>query len=180
MSSVITFLCIVFFLNSQILAQNKVYNNRTGITVKVDYSNLSEFPVQVGIFNNDPVKIYKKTIKGSQKEIISKLEDNKLDSFEVMAIIEGCWNFSFSKIQGNEVHLITDSNEAFGIFWYSKSKIIKYSVWIVTKVHFLNKVPICWAIPLELKHGEEVEVVLDWNNVFDLYEIFEELIFESE
>ncbi len=144
-----------------------------GMELQLNVPRLKPEVVQWALFKEDPVPGYRQRLERG-KVIYTKILAETAEEDKQLAIacqMLACWNFGFSQIPGDLVYLLTrELNHSFSSDSYAGKK------WMVTKARFMDNKPVCWVIPIEAEIGERVDIKLSEENVFDLSEIYNEIM----
>jgi len=147
--------------------------------LKLDMPELVAAAVIWAVFEEDPIPEYRQRIekvKDIYRKFLEEKTDEKSRQIAKNAQMQVSWNLGFKKITGDEVCLLT---EAPGVSHSLASNSEAGKKWIVTKVVYIKRKLICWVIPVETEVGKTVDVVLSNENVFNLAEIYDEIMSEE-
>jgi peroxiredoxin/outer membrane lipoprotein-sorting protein len=147
------------------------------LKVILDVPGLDPHAVQLVRFDYDPIPDFCERVKNYRfiyNKVMQSAESEKERIGRRRAAMRICWDNIFADITGDKLLMIKD-----GIEWnYSGTEDTQ---WIVTKVAYLNKEPICWCIPFRPgKSGEEGTIVLNQETAFNLTQVFDEMIASGE
>lgn len=147
--------------------------------IKLDISEIEVPAFQWTIFDHDPVPNFSERViehivswYPAQIEAMSDLE-KRLRLRNV--VIDGAWADGFQDVPGNEVYLyrgVPDQEN-----WYNT--MIEGNYWFVTKTLIHEDKLLCWSIPLEVKLGTKIELILTEENALDLDKLFDAVIAEA-
>ncbi len=91
------------------------------------------------------------------------------------AVIEGTWADGFEFLSGSEVCLYRKAKDVDN--WYNTYEDGNY--WFVTQSILHKKKPICWCIPIRIKPGTKIELILTKKNAIYLGDLFDEIMAEA-
>lgn len=87
-------------------------------------------------------------------------------------VIEGTWADGFQDIPGNEVYLYIEAPDEKN--WYNTN--VEGNYWFVTQSINHKGELLYWSIPLEVKLGTKIELILTEDNALDIEKIFDDVI----
>ncbi len=138
--------------------------------IKLDMPELEPHAVQYAILDEDPIPRFEKRVQIVKDFYRKNMEEAKDEKERQMWFHSGMrvsWNDCFEVVTGAMLFLLTD-DAGYSTTGPAGKK------WIATKVVHIEGKPICWLIPVEVEVGDEIEVVLNKDNIFDLAGLFEE------
>ena len=92
--------------------------------------------------------------------------------------MEVSWDFGFKDVTGDRLWLLaSDPDHPAGPHTMSSSSPAGKK-WIVTKTVHIKGKPVCWCVPIEVKAGEQIDVVLNESNTFDLRKAYNDAMQE--
>ena len=148
------------------------------MTLNLDTPNLVPPAVQWAVLDKDPVPGFKARVKKMQGYHRKQLESavgeagKELVRSSQMTV---CWDLGFKEVTGDKVYLLTSAP---GVSHSLSSNAPDGNKWVVTKIVQIKGKPVCWCIPVEVKRGEEIEVTLTEDEVFDLEAVFDKTMRE--
>ena len=133
------------------------------ITVRLEMPDTVPFVLQYAMFKDDPVVMYKKKVR----EMLSYIRENRHKND-----YSGYWDMIFNDIQGDQMAMISSHPDDIHVL--GGNFTIKQA-WIVTKISWLKKEPVCWAVQAQLA-GDSAMVVLNKDNMLNLKSMFDEVL----
>jgi len=127
------------------------------------------FEVPFAIFDEDPVPGFKASVKKAGRLVLEAAGGD-----EARVAMTAAWATVFRKVTGDRLDQLPSGGSLFCSSNGSDGK-----KWIVTKVVQIKGKPFCWCIPVEVKTGEQVDVTLTEDNVFDLVSVIDSALRES-
>ena len=125
--------------------------------------------VQVALFHKDPVMGFT-----TRLQRIGQLYREHLQATvgarraqRRSAQMTALWDHVFRDVRGDQVHLLA----SFPLSICSNGPEGKH--WIVTKCADAEAKVVCWCLPVELRHGQSIEVSLTPENTFDVSAVYE-------
>ena len=149
------------------------------MALTLDTPNLVPPAVQWTILDKDPVPGFRTRVKKMQPYYRKQLEGAKdeAEKKQKRSIqMTGAWNRGFKVVTGDKVYLLTSAP---GVSHSIASDPPDGKKWIVTKIVWIKRKPVCWCLPIEVKTGEKLQVSLTEDNIFGLEAAFDETIRES-
>ena len=145
-----------------------------GVNIKFDTKEFGNpRAIQFAIFDTDPGLVIKDKLTKAKDYIESSMKGKSLSEKTVLPKV--FWNYLFSRIQGDKIYLLMNS-EPENINMITISSDPAGDKWIVSKAFFFKGKNVCWAVPVKTKLGEEINVTLDEKNIYDLDKIFNDFI----
>ncbi|MBC8868766.1 MAG: M56 family metallopeptidase [Planctomycetes bacterium] len=153
---------------------------RWAIAMSLDTPNLEPPAVQFAVFDKDPVSGYESWIKMMRTHVRTELEASVAKESRRSELMSFGWDYGFKEVTGNEVALLTSTgphrSATVGAAALNGSK-----KWIVTKITYIDKKPVCWCIPFTVKKGGKmIPVTLTEDNLFELGPTFDEALRQAE
>jgi hypothetical protein len=141
--------------------------------LQLNMPNLEPAAIQWAVLEENPIPGYRQRLEvvkdAYKKSLVEATEQDKqtVKRSQMLA----AWDKGFYQVTGDRVYLLTEkpghsfaSNEEAGMKW------------IVTKVIYVDEVPVCWVIPVKVEIGKSIDVEFSNDNVFDLTEIYNSVI----
>jgi len=130
------------------------------------------------IFDHDPIPGYRKRIMENiaswyPYQIKTMTDPEKKWKYR-NGVIEGTWADGFEFLSGNDVYLYRKAKDVDN--WYNTYEDGNY--WFVTQSILYKKKPICWCIPIRIKPGTKIDLILTEKNAIHLGALFDEIIVE--
>lgn len=176
--AIIAIIILSLSLSSAVSDEEKAEFEKTHwqLDLELDTPELTTNAIMWAIFDEDPIPMYKQRLE-KLKDIYSKaleIEENEAQLYYIKeAQMHASWNFGFAKILGDKVYLLTtvldhgfSSNSSGG------------KKWIVSKYVFIDGKQFCWVIPIEAEMGKTIKVVFSKDNLYDVSEIYNEVMEE--
>lgn len=143
------------------------------IQLNLDTPSLVPPAVQWAIFDKNPVRGFKAEVtrmQGYHRTRLEQAENEVQKELHRSSSMTVNWNWGFKEVSGREVHLLTSAP---GRSHSICSNGPDGKKWIVTKTVQIEGKPACWVIPVKVKTGEEIQVSLTEDNMFDLRAAFD-------
>lgn len=134
--------------------------------------------VQFAVFDEDPVPGFRNRVKARREYNQKSIEEAKEAGKERIAhsvAMRRAWDSGFEAVTGDDVSLLVSAPS---IFQGISSSGPDGRKWIVTKTVQIEKEPVCWYLPVDVKVGKETKVTLSEKNMFDLESAFERAMLE--
>lgn len=161
----------LFITTSNAITDEEIEQSVTWrIDIKLDMPDLEPHAVQYAIFDTDPIPGFMKRVLMVRDFYHQKMDEAKDEDERQMWIHSGmrvAWDNGFEVVTGDLVYLLI------GDAGYASTGPVGKK-WIATKVVHIGGKPTCWLIPIEVKVGDDIDVVLNRDNTFDLVGLFEE------
>jgi peroxiredoxin/outer membrane lipoprotein-sorting protein len=144
------------------------------VTVKLEVPELDRQALQYAYLDYDPLPDFRDRVKAysmhhNNMQQRARNEDER-QSYRKAGIRRN-WEAAFADIQGSDMYLLTDVG-AFS----SSANAPSGTLWIVTKIGYIDKEPVCWCVPVQPEIGKEKVIVLNKNNMFNVAQEYDEMI----
>ena len=174
--SIITIIILYLSLSGAISDEKLAEYEKTSWQVKLDLDMPELIPAAVmwAVFDEDPISDYKhrvEELKDVYSQVLEGEEDKEQLDFLRDIQMRAIWTMLFEKITGDGIYLLTKvRNHSLASTRDGGKK------WIVSKLVYIDRKPICWVIPIEVEKGKTVEVVFSNDNTYDITEIYNEVM----
>jgi beta-lactamase regulating signal transducer with metallopeptidase domain len=150
--------------------------------LELDPSGLQLQAVQYAVLDHDPVPAYLSQLKKMQKSYRQRIEEADTEAWKAQqrrVQMQISWNAGFKDVTGEDLGLLEARQGARAHVALLSSNGPGGKKWVVTKaMGTRDGQPVCWCIPVEVKKGEEVRIVLSKDNTFDLRALYDEAMKE--
>jgi len=144
------------------------------MSIGLDMPRLEPPVVQYAVLDEDPVPSFMTQVQRMRdfhRQQLAKADDEarKVQLRAIQMAVD--WDQGFRTVTGDQLYLLTQRPGA----PYStvlSSNASAGRKWIVTKTVQIEGKPVCWCVPVQVKRGESIDVMLNRLNVFDLQAAF--------
>ncbi len=136
--------------------------------------------MQYAIFDTDPVAVFKAEINGpagkDYRQQLQRAESKSQREAQCAIQMKQSWDAVFRGVTGDNLYLLTSEPHSNIL----SNNRVNDKQWIATKFQEVDRKPVCWCVPVEVKKGEQIGVKLTVGNIFDLGAAFDEAVREAE
>lgn len=134
------------------------------VIVRMDSSVTDLEAIQICLIESDPYVSYKKNFfTTSYSELLrqAKNEDHKTRIF--IGHIDYTWDKVLDQVKGSHMLLVTRTLSPIQSY-SSDTGFPKKKMWVISSVFYLEKIPYCYIIPIEVGYGTKLDIVLSNSN----------------
>jgi peroxiredoxin/outer membrane lipoprotein-sorting protein len=142
------------------------------VTVKLNVPKLDRQALQYAFLDYDPLPDFRDRVQAYSAHHNNMQQrarnENEKQSFRKTGIRHN-WEAAFADIPGSDVYILTDVNTM-------ASNAPSDTLWIVTKIGYVDRAPVCWCVPVQPEIGKEKVIVLNKDNMLNVAQDYDEMI----
>lgn len=149
----------------------------------LDFPELDPEVVQYAALGSDPIEEFRKLLRENRDRFLKEVAESRDPSQRELlkrAQISVTWDGLFHTTPGDQVYLLIPSRSKNDPARVRKSLVSSNAPqgrrWLTTRVTILDDRPICWCIPFGAATGESVEIGLRQENLFDLWQEYQQCV----
>ncbi|MCU0914005.1 MAG: hypothetical protein MUC88_05520 [Planctomycetes bacterium] len=145
------------------------------LELTLEMQGLKPPALQWAVFDEDPLPGFVERLERRRKTLPAavKAAPEQEEVAARNARISVNWDLAFRKITADEAYLLTPAPR--GSHGYTTNGPAGPK-WIVTKTVMIDGKPHCWCVPVEVKAGKEIALILRAKNITDLTGIYDEVM----